>query len=124
MRAFLTNSMNRPRFRKNKRKHALLISPRQRGMGTSTDMLFPFPSLTLSTLAATFPEDYDVRIIDESVSWARGGEQADIVFITSLTSAAPRAYHLADIYRKRGIPVVIGGVHATLQPEEAQAYLS
>jgi radical SAM superfamily enzyme YgiQ (UPF0313 family) len=122
LRAFLTNSMNRPRFRENKKKHALLISPRQRGMGTSTDMLFPFPSLTLSTLAATFPEDYDVRVIDESVSWARGGEKADMVFITALTSAAPRAYHLADIYRKRGLPVVIGGVHATLQPEEAQEH--
>lgn len=114
--------MNWPKRHKNIQKHALLISPRHRERGTSTDMMFPFPSLTLTSLAAAFPEDYEVRIIDESVSWARGGEKADIVFITALTSTALRAYHLADKFRKRGIPVVIGGVHATLQPEEAQGH--
>jgi len=91
-------------------------------MDASTDAIFPFPSLTLSMLAAAFPNDYHVRIIDEKLCRVSGKEKADIVFITSLTSTAPRAYKLSDIFRKRGIPVVMGGAHATLQTEEAQAH--
>ena len=113
--------MNWPRPR-NRKKLALLIHPRQRGLVASTDAVFPFPSLTLSTLASAFPEDYHVRIVDEKLSRISGREKADIVFITSFTSTAPRAYNLSDKYRKRGIPVVIGGVHATLQPEEAREH--
>ena len=100
----------------------MLIHPRQRGLDASTDAVFPFPSLTLSTLAAAFPEDYRVRIIDEKLSRISGREKADIVFITSFTSTVSRAYNLSDKFRKRGVPVVIGGVHATLQPEEAQEH--
>jgi radical SAM superfamily enzyme YgiQ (UPF0313 family) len=113
--------MNWPRSR-NRKKLALLIHPRQKGLDASTDAVFPFPSLTLSTLAAAFPEDYHVRIIDEKLSRISGREKADIVLITSFTSTASRAYDLSDKFRKRGIPVVIGGVHATLQPEEAQKH--
>jgi len=118
----LTGSMNWP-ANSNKRKiQALLISPHERGNTVSNDAVFPFPSLTLPLLASVFPENYSVRIKDEKVSRVRGREKADIVFITTLTSTANRAYKLADLFRAREIPVVIGGVHATMLPQEAQEH--
>jgi len=105
--------------KKNNGKHALLIYPRTPGTVTSNDVTFPFPFLGLTQVAAAFPEHYTVRIIDERIRRVRGTEPADIVFISALTSSALRAYALADMFRKRGIPVVLGGVHATVLPDEA-----
>lgn len=47
---------------------------------------------------------------------------ADLVGITALTVTAPRAYELATNFRRRGIPVVLGGPHPTLLPDEAAHY--
>ncbi len=107
---------------KNSRFHrrALLISPYERGKIASNDAVLPFPSLALPLLAAAFPNSYHVRIIDERISRVKGTEPADIVFMTALTSTAPRAYNLAEKFMSRGIPVVMGGVHATALPEEAR----
>jgi radical SAM superfamily enzyme YgiQ (UPF0313 family) len=44
---------------------------------------------------------------------------ADIICIYTMTSSAPRAYQLADMFRKSGKKVVIGGMHASSMPEEA-----
>ena len=114
--------MNWLRPSSNKKIQALLISPHERGNIVSNDAVFPFPSLTLPLLASAFPGHYQVRLKDEKVSRITGKEKADIVFITSLTSTAHRAYRLADIFKKRGIPVVVGGVHASMLPQEAQAH--
>ena len=114
--------MNWLRPSSNKKIQALLISPHERGNIVSNDAVFPFPSLTLPLLASAFPGHYQVRLKDEKISRITGKEKADIIFITSLTSTAHRAYRLADIFKKRGIPVVIGGVHATMLPREAQAH--
>lgn len=46
----------------------------------------------------------------------------DMVWLTAQTSTAPGAYRVADRVRARGVPVVIGGIHATLLPEEAAAH--
>lgn len=100
-------------------KHVLLISPTLKGAVTSNDAFFPFPFLSLSLLAAEIPSRYSVRIMDERVSRVSGKEAADIVFITSLTANVYRAYELADIFRSRGIPVILGGVHVSALPEEA-----
>lgn len=113
--------MNWPRRSKNKRQ-ALLISPHERGKTASNDAVFPFPSLTLPLLAAAFPENYSVRLVDERLSRISGKEKTDVVFITTLTSTAPRAYKLADMFRQRGIPVVMGGVHASVLSEETQEH--
>ena len=105
---------------KNKnKKHVLLISPNQKGAVTSNDAVFPFPFLSLTLIAAEIPSHYTVQIIDEKISKVSGKETADIVFITSLTSNVYRAYKLADIFRSRNIPVVMGGVHVSVLIEEA-----
>ena len=42
--------------------------------------------------------------------------------LQALTSAAYRAYELADIYRRKGIKVVLGGIHVSMMPDEAEKY--
>lgn len=69
-------------------------------------------------LAAYTPEHWKVTHTDEIVQHVDYDRPVDLVGITANTPAAPHAYRLAAEYRCRGIPVVIGGPHATLMPEE------
>src|SRR5262249_23285460 len=48
---------------------------------------------------------------------------ADLVAITTPTPSAPHAYNLAREFRRRGVPVVIGGPHATALPDEAARHV-
>ena len=83
---------------------------------------FEVIGLTLPTLAALTPPGYDVAITNEMVSPIDFDEDVDLVGITAKTSLAPRAYEIADTFRRRGVPVVLGGVHPTACPEEARAH--
>lgn len=80
--------------------------------------------LTMTLLAALIPEDLhaDVVIADESIGRVPADEPFDLVAISAMTGTALRAYHWADHFRARGIPVVLGGVHVTLRPEEAASH--
>jgi len=80
---------------------------------------FRFSLLSLLTLAAETPAGVDVTIVDEQVDDVPVNGAFDLVGITCMTAAAPRAYTLADAFRGRGVPVVLGGMHPTLMPEEA-----
>jgi len=64
-----------------------------------------------------------VRIVDEVAEDLPGDLEPDLVALTSLTITVPRAYEIARHFRQRGVPVVLGGVHATLVPDEAQQYV-
>ena len=78
--------------------------------------------LTATTLAALIPPDIDARvtIIDESIGMRVPFQQAhDLVGISCLTGTCTRAYAIADRFRAQGVPVVLGGVHVTLRPDEA-----
>lgn len=83
---------------------------------------FKFPFLSPALLAALTPPQHQIRIIDESLSGIDFTEEVDLVAITTLTPLAPRAYEIADEFRKRGRKVIIGGIHATWIPEEAKAH--
>ncbi len=81
-----------------------------------------YAPLTLTTLASLIPREIpaDVALLDEGVDEIDPGAiDADLVGITVITGTAPRAYELAREFRQRNIPVVLGGVHPTLVPEEA-----
>ncbi len=80
---------------------------------------FRFSMLSLLTVAVLTPPRYRVRIIDEQIEEAPLDDLPDLVGITCMTAAAPRAYALADAYRARGVPVVLGGFHPSLNPDEA-----
>ena len=79
------------------------------------------PSLGLLTLAAVTPDEYDVTYLEspEFDPAALGQPGFDVVGISSFTAKADVMYAIADFYRARGTTVVLGGLHATLVPEEA-----
>lgn len=81
-----------------------------------------FAPPTLACLAGLTPSDWDVRIADENVEDLTF-EDADLVGITAMSSSAPRAYEIAEEFRRRGVKTVIGGVHASVLPEEAAKYV-
>jgi radical SAM superfamily enzyme YgiQ (UPF0313 family) len=59
-------------------------------------------------------------VVEESLTpdYASLDFQPDLVCISSISSTAPRAYELADFFRERGLPVVLGGAHPSFLPEE------
>ena len=76
------------------------------------------PNLTLPTLAALVPDDIEVKIFDENFQELDLRSDFDLVGITATTPQVYRAYEIAAEFQQRGIPVVIGGSHATFLPEE------
>ena len=81
-----------------------------------------FQQITMPYLAAFAPPHWTVLHIDEAVRPVDLGTQADLVAITFHTPSAPHTYALAARFRERGIPVVLGGPHVTLMPDEAQTH--
>jgi len=75
-------------------------------------------SLGLIIIAALTPPDFDIEFIDENYEQIDFHIDYDIVAITAITQQATRAYEIADKFRNRGVKVVIGGMHATVLPEE------
>lgn len=80
---------------------------------------FKFPSLSLAALAAVTPDHWQVGLVDENIEPVDFTAEADLVALTAMTPQAPRAYQIAAGFRERGIPVVMGGFHASNLPEEA-----
>lgn len=80
-----------------------------------------YSPLTMATLAALVPEELncEIEIADEGVQLVDFEARPDIVAISIITGTAPRGYAIADHFRRRGITVVMGGVHTTLMPNEA-----
>jgi radical SAM superfamily enzyme YgiQ (UPF0313 family) len=103
-------------------KRVLLIHPRQKDVYMSTDTPYPFPMLGLTLLASFFPSHYEVKIVNEFLEKIDFEEAVDLVGVTVLTPLAKRAYEIADQFRGQGVPVILGGVHATFMPEEAKKH--
>ena len=74
--------------------------------------------LALSTLAGMTPDDIDIELIDERIDELPEIYEADLVGITIETYTAKRAYSIAKKIRKQGVKVVMGGIHASLMPDE------
>jgi len=111
--------LSRPR----KQRKLLLVDPYPREspyhLGASERKAIWFPKLSLPAIAAYTPEHWEVEVQDEAVREINLDYPADMVGISVMTCYAPRAYQLADEFRKRGVPVVLGGVHPTYCPDEA-----
>jgi radical SAM superfamily enzyme YgiQ (UPF0313 family) len=104
-------------------KKILLINPSFKGSLHSNIKVLAIPPLNLAMIARYTPEQYEVEIVDEAVEDIDFNAVADLVGITCMTPLAPRAYELATHFRKRGMPVVMGGIHASYMPEEALRYV-
>jgi radical SAM superfamily enzyme YgiQ (UPF0313 family) len=81
-----------------------------------------FPPIGLGIVAALTPDSWSISLIDEN--WESFTyQEADLVGITAFTASARRAYEIARIYRERGVPVVMGGIHASMCTEEALRFV-
>jgi radical SAM superfamily enzyme YgiQ (UPF0313 family) len=79
-----------------------------------------FPPLSLMTIAGLTPADrWEILLRDEHVESSEVEEEVDLVGIQTYIASAPRAYELAERWRRRGAKVVLGGLHPTSMPQEA-----
>ena len=101
--------------------HVLLINPSNIHKGLGNIRATAWPPLNLPYIAAVTPSHYKIEILDENIEPFKYKE-ADIVGITAYTASVYRAYQIAQIYRQKGIPTVMGGIHASMMPEEALRY--
>lgn len=81
--------------------------------------------LSLMAVAALTPSEWEISIIDENfgVPDYRALPRPDLVGVTAFTSQANRAYEIAADFRGRDVPVVMGGIHATMCYDEAAKYV-
>ena len=77
-----------------------------------------FPPISLATVAALTPRDYEVIIIDENIETINLGIECDLVGITGYTVHAQRMFEITSEFRKRGILTVGGGVYCSSHLEE------
>jgi radical SAM superfamily enzyme YgiQ (UPF0313 family) len=78
--------------------------------------------LWVAALAALTPREVELRFYDDRLEAIPFDEPTDLVGISVETYTARRAYQIASEYRRRGVPVAMGGIHATLCPEEVSEY--
>ncbi len=78
--------------------------------------------LPAAAVAGLTPPDIDVKFYDDRLETIPFDEPTDAVVMSIETYTAKRAYQIASEYRKRKIPVIFGGFHATLVPEEVEQY--
>jgi radical SAM superfamily enzyme YgiQ (UPF0313 family) len=105
------------------RKKLLLINPvNYTRVGLTVNSSSRFPPLGLGIVAALTPDDWDIEIIDENFEKFKY-RKADLVGLTTFTANANRAYKIAGIYRKKGTPTILGGIHASMRPQEATGHV-
>ena len=105
-----------------KRKLVLINPVNPARTGLTVNKSSRFPPISLGIVAALTPPDWEIEIVDEN--WEPFTYRAaDLVGITAFTASAPRAYEIATLYRQNGVPVVMGGIHCSMCPQEALNYV-
>jgi len=79
--------------------------------------------LGILTVAACTPPEVDVEVVDEYLQPIPYDTDADLVALSAKTSCVTHAYEVAGEFRRRGRKVVLGGIHASLRPDEALAHV-
>ncbi|MFH0753144.1 MAG: radical SAM protein [Candidatus Omnitrophota bacterium] len=80
------------------------------------------PPLAFGIMAGLTPDEIKISLYDDRIEDVPLDAPTDAVVISMETHTARRGYELAQAYRRRGIPVVIGGMHPSFLPEEAGAH--
>jgi radical SAM superfamily enzyme YgiQ (UPF0313 family) len=84
--------------------------------------LWQMEPLSMAVLAALTPRDIEVRFYDDRLEDIPFDEPTDLVAMTVETYTARRAYQIASEYRRRRVPVVMGGFHPSLCPDEVARF--
>ncbi len=87
--------------------------------GVFNGRTFRFSMLSLLTVAKLSPADAEITLVDEQIEDIPFHDRYDVVGITCMTATAPRAFELCELFKKRHIPVVLGGFFPSLNPEAA-----
>jgi radical SAM superfamily enzyme YgiQ (UPF0313 family) len=93
-----------------------------RRLGQAYIRTWQMEPLPPALIAGLTPSDIDVRFYDDRMETIPFDEPTDLVAISVETYTAKRAYQIASEFRRRGVPVVMGGFHATLCPDEVAFY--
>jgi radical SAM superfamily enzyme YgiQ (UPF0313 family) len=99
----------------------LLINPSHGHKHLGTTSATTWPPLHLPYLAAVTPRHYQIEVIDENIEPFQP-RKADIVGITAYTPSVYRAYQIAEVYQKKRTPIIMGGIHVSMMPDEAMRY--
>lgn len=94
------------------------------GFVERSKVIASMPSLSLLTLAALTPKEFEIdywEVQDFSDKDSLPTDY-DLVAISTFSAQIYEAYQIADEYRAKGIPVVMGGLHVTVLPDEAQQH--
>jgi radical SAM superfamily enzyme YgiQ (UPF0313 family) len=78
--------------------------------------------LPAATIAGLTPKDIEIRFYDDRMETIPFDEPTDLVAISVETYTAKRAYQIATEFRKRAVPVAMGGFHPTLCPDETAGH--
>ncbi len=78
--------------------------------------------LPMAVIAGLTPRDVKIRFYDDRMEAIPYDEATDAVVLSLETYTAKRAYQIASEFRRRDVPVIVGGFHATLMPEEAERF--
>ena len=101
----------------------LLIQPKMNKRPMDTDLKSRMaPSLALLTLIQLTPKEHEVVMVNENMEDIDYSCDAGLVGITVTLDVMPRACHIAEEFRKRGVAVVAGGIHVTCSPESCLPY--
>jgi len=100
----------------------LLIAPKWPEGSLWGQIYFRFPYLALTTLAALTSDDWEISIVDENVESLDFSALPDLVAISIMTPLAKRGYKIADTYREKYVPVVLGGIHPTMMKDESKTH--
>ena len=105
------------------KKRLVLINPvNPARVGLTVNKSSRFPPIGLGIIATLTPPDWQVSLVDEN--WdSFTYREADLVGITAFTASACRAYEIAAQYRQNNVPVIMGGIHASMCPQEALQYV-
>jgi len=113
-------------FKNDKAFHIMLIQPYIPAQAVFTYQIPEIgrfsTQLGLLALAALTPPNFRITLVNEHIEAIDYDAPVDIVGISTLTANILRAYEIASEFRKRGVTVVMGGIHASLMPEEAISF--
>ncbi len=105
------------------KRKLLLVNPvNPARTGLTINKSSRFPPIGLGLVAALAPASWDIDLMDEN--WDPFSyREADLVGMTAFTASANRAYEIASLYRNQKVPVVMGGIHASMCPDEALQFV-
>jgi len=98
-----------------------LIYPKWEKLDRQTQ--FTLPPHGPVVFAATLPDDVEIYFTDENIEEINFNEHVDFVGISMmLTAQVKRGWEIADRFRKKGVPVIFGGIATMLHAEETQQH--